>query len=88
MSRDEPLDLEFLATDAVRLVPVDFRRVGAAMLEPDLSNPLAFPPSTSTIRLLQPADLTNPSPNSDGLDVDDCSENLEHSGATLVDLLS
>ena len=40
----DTLDLGFFATDAMRFVEVDFRRVDAAICESDSSNTLLLPP--------------------------------------------
>ena len=42
----------FLAADAVRFVPVDFRGVDAAILEPDSTNALALSPPTRQLAVL------------------------------------
>ena len=48
------------------------------MAEPNPSNALPLSPPATAIRLLQSAKLADLAAGRDGLDVDDCSDDLEH----------
>jgi hypothetical protein len=76
--REEPLDLDLFAADAVRLVPVDFREVEAAIVEADRSDSLALSPSTWPLGLAQATQLADLAPSGDRLYVDDWPDDLEH----------
>ena len=57
--RDDALDLELLAPDAVRFVPVELRRAGRAIFKPDPSDPFSLTPASSPVEFPKSRKLAN-----------------------------
>jgi hypothetical protein len=63
-----PFSLDFDASDAVRLVPVQLRKPHSAIAEPNPSHAFHFPPSSTPVQLRKPFKGSNASRDSHRFD--------------------
>lgn len=74
---DEPLDLEFLAADASRLVPVQLGVANGAVSQFDGRDALELSPPARSVRILKTLKFADRLANGDGLNVFDGADNDE-----------
>src|SRR5437763_1720608 len=70
------LDLEFLAPDSSRLIPVYFSEVDRAIRQSHPRNALAFTPAPASVDASQSSDLADSRPCGEGLDIGNLAQNL------------
>ena len=74
---EELFNLELEFTNTRCLVPVNLRKVNAAIVERNMSDTLSLAPSTTTVKLSQARDLSDGRTHREGLRVGDLTDDLE-----------
>jgi hypothetical protein len=78
------LELEFFLTDAMRLIPMNFRSANSTIFESDASEPLPLSPQTQSVRLAQSTDVVDRAAARDSLGSFYSSKDRERGGQRLA----